>query len=293
MGAVCIRCICNIQYQQLNDAMDETAKIKFLKEVASVVASCAPETTSVELSYICSQLQKKYFGKIQDFEFRKKYATNLMLEHQMQFQNWIETSSDPIVSALKFAMAGNFLDFAVVKNEDIDKDGLLSIINHPSITTIEKSNILQSFFADMSKAKHVVYITDNCGEILLDKLFIEQLLLKYSVEVTVIVRGESVLNDATIIEAQQVGMNSVANVIGNGTPYAGTVVNKLSYEAKMALFSADVIVSKGQGNFETLAGHKLNIYYMFLCKCERFTRRFNVTKNSAIFINENQIGNYL
>ncbi len=108
-------------------------------------------------------------------------------------------------------------------------------------------------------------------------------------EITVIVRGMPVLNDAVPGDAEDVGLTDMVKVIGNGNGVAGTQRNLLSEEAEHALSGADVILSKGQGNFETIHGCGLNIYYLFLCKCEWFTKRFGMERLKGVFVNERDI----
>ena len=133
-------------------------------------------------------------------------------------------------------------------------------------------------------------MTDNCGEIVLDKLLLEsiQKAAPY-VKCTVIVRGEPVLNDATMDDALQVGIEKCGKVIPNGTNIAGTYIPWVSAEAKKALDEADILISKGQGNFESLHGCGLNIYYLFLCKCQWFMERFGLPQYSGVFINEKDL----
>ena len=93
-------------------------------------------------------------------------------------------------------------------------------------------------------------------------------------------------NDASIEDAEHVGMSDVADVIGNGTRIAGTSLNKISREAREILEKADVIIAKGQGNYETMSGCGLNVYYMFLCKCDYFVERFQGEYLEHMFIKE-------
>ncbi|MBR6651757.1 MAG: DUF89 family protein, partial [Anaerotignum sp.] len=109
------------------------------------------------------------------------------------------------------------------------------------------------------------------------------------VEKTIIVRGEPVLNDATMEDALQVGIEKCGKVIPNGTNIAGTYIPWVSAEVKKALEEADILISKGQGNFESLHGCGLNIYYLFLCKCQWFMERFGLPQYSGVFINEKDL----
>lgn len=105
--------------------------------------------------------------------------------------------------------------------------------------------------------------------------------------ITVIVRGKPAINDTTLEDAQDINMKDVAQkVIGNGTGMPGNVIGAISEEAMDEVRKADVLVSKGQGNYEGLSGCGLNIYYFFLCKCEMFMKRFGVEQFTGIMARE-------
>jgi uncharacterized protein with ATP-grasp and redox domains len=132
-------------------------------------------------------------------------------------------------------------------------------------------------------------LADNCGEIVLDKLFFEQLGQRYpQMKLSVMVRGGEVLNDATVEDALYAGIDSVAEIISSSVAVSGTVYDMISDEAKHALDNADVILSKGQGNYEALSGQGRHVFYSFLCKCERFTNRFNVPSLTGMFVEETE-----
>ena len=136
----------------------------------------------------------------------------------------------------------------------------------------------------------MVYITDNAGEIVLDGLLMEQLLaIRPDLQLTALVRGGFVLNDATLEDAQAVGLPALVPVVGNGNALPGTVWHALSDQARALLADADMIVAKGQANFETLHESGLNIYYLLLCKCDYFVRRFQVPRLTGMFVNERRL----
>ncbi len=119
------------------------------------------------------------------------------------------------------------------------------------------------FREELSDARSLVYLTDNCGEIVLDKIAVKMLQKLYPhLSITVIVRGEPVVNDATMEDAAMCGLTELVPVIGNGSRVGGTWLPDISEEARQLLDRADVIIAKGQGNFETLNGCGLNIYYL-------------------------------
>ncbi len=113
-----------------------------------------------------------------------------------------------------------------------------------------------------------------------------------NLEVGVIVRGAPVLNDATYSDAKTVGLTEVASVIPNGTDVPGTPLDQVNETALMWIESADLCIAKGQGNFETLRGCGKNVYYLFLCKCELFVRKFRVGRFMPVLSNEMRIVQY-
>ena len=143
---------------------------------------------------------------------------------------------------------------------------------------------------DLDKAEELVYLLDNCGEIVADKLLVKVLKEQYpNINITVMVRGVEVLNDAVMEDAEEVGLTKLVKVIGNGNGVAGTQEDLLSREAREAIEKADIIISKGQGNFETIYGGGWNIYYLFLCKCAWFSERFGMERLKGVFINEKDV----
>ena len=102
-------------------------------------------------------------------------------------------------------------------------------------------------------------------------------------------RGLPVLNDATMEDAKQVKLSDIASVSDNGTAIAGTCLERISFEARQKIDEADLILAKGQGNFETLRYCKRNVYYAFMCKCKMFADKFGVPQYTGMFINDLRI----
>ena len=110
-----------------------------------------------------------------------------------------------------------------------------------------------------------------------------------NLDITVIVRGYPVVNDATMEDAEEIGLTDLVRVIGNGSNVGGTWIPGITSEARDLLYDADLIIAKGQGNFETLNDCGLNIYYLFLCKCDLFQRRFHAENLQGMFLNERRL----
>ena len=287
VSAECMHCLVKRQAENIKKYPDEEKKAAYLGKVLGIIANhAAEEPAPVLLSHI-GRLHEAYFGKPFSFDELKKGYNAMMLEKETEIRGKIGQAADPLAVALRFAQIGNFIDFGAM--DSVDDAKLMEFLEQAETLPLSEDTY-QSFTEDLKTAKKLVYMTDNCGEVVLDKLLLET--IKQTVphlEMTIIVRGEPVLNDATMEDALQVGLETCGKVIPNGTNIAGTYLPWVSAEAKDALEEADLLISKGQGNFESLHGCGLNIYYLFLCKCQWFMERFGLPQYSGVFLNEKDV----
>ena len=189
-----------------------------------------------------------------------------------------------IETALALARAANYIDFGAMNH--VDEDTCLGLLEGAALRKDERE-VFRHLMAECSDAQRFLLITDNCGEIVLDKLFLEQLKKRFPwLKLQVLVRGQEVLNDVTPEDAVYAGICRIAEIISNGKAIAGTVYDMLPDEARRALDRVDVIFAKGQGNYESLSGQGRHIYYTFLCKCDLFTSRFSVPPLTGMLVEE-------
>ena len=284
VSAECMHCLVKRQADNIKKYSDEEKKAEYLGKVLGIIANnAAEEPAPVLLSHI-GRLHEEYFGKPFSFDELKKGYNAMMLEKENEIRGKIGEAQDPLALALRFAQIGNFIDFGAM--DSVDDAKLMEFLEQAETLPLSEDTYAK-FTENLKTAKKLVYMTDNCGEVVLDKLLLETIAgIAPHVEKTIIVRGEPVLNDATMEDALQVGIEACGKVIPNGTNIAGTYIPWLSAEAKQAMEEADLLISKGQGNFESLHGCGLNIYYLFLCKCQWFMERFGLPQYSGVFINE-------
>lgn len=290
LNPFCMCCAINKQEKKIRNFNDEEKKVIYMKEVFRRFSQagendCAP-SISVDLNkYFCE------FWNVppKDYTEIKKEFNTLMMELIDSLRTIIRESPDPLETAMCYARIGNYIDFAAMEN--VSKDTVLSMIESENKDPLDEAEYTR-FKEEMAKARSLVYLTDNCGEIVLDKLAVEILKERYpNTEITVIVRGEPVVNDATMEDAVMCGLTDLVTVRGNGSNVGGTWLPGIDEQTRSLLDHADVILAKGQGNFETLHDCGLNIYYLFLCKCERFVELFHVPLFKGMFVNERRIPN--
>ena len=284
LNSECILCLLNKHLKNIPENISEELKVKYIKRVLLIIARAKDNASAPEILEGIIRVQKNILGIKTSYTKIKHYYNQLMLSKEDEIRKEIKTSADSFKMALLYAMVGNYIDFGAMDTVNERKlYKMLSTVDDKDVNIVEIENLRQEIIV----AKKLVYLTDNCGEIVLDKLFIEQIKkLNPSLEISVIVRGKDVLNDCTLTDSKEVGMHEIANVVSNGTAIAGTCLDKISAEAKDLIDMADVIISKGQGNFETLRFCGKNIYYLFLCKCEMIARRFNSPILRGMLLND-------
>lgn len=280
----CISCLIKKQLDSYPEKASNSEIIKYMQEILEIISQAPQSMSAPEIVSEIYNVQRKMFGTNQDYTETKRYFNNLMLEIEKDLADEIVKSEDQLKTAVQYVMTGNYIDFGAM--DKVDENKLRELLSNARNIEVN-DNEFQALQSDLMNAKYLVYLTDNCGEIVLDKLLISVIReLNPALDITAIVRGSDVLNDATLIDARQVALTDIVKVIGNGSNIAGTCLNKISPEALQAIDNADVIISKGQGNFETLNRCGRNIYYMFMCKCKMFADRFRVPKYSGILIND-------
>ena len=273
----CAECL----YKRQKNKTDNT---EYLAEIKALLDNRKETDTSPYMVYLFNKVHVRYFGKGADYSVIKKQYNDIVLAMEDSLRHEINSAEEPLAKAMMMSRAGNYIDFGAMNS--VDRDEFLSLFSNTEMREDDRKTY-ESFLRECTDAKTFLLICDNCGEIVLDKLMLEQLKLRFPhLTVRAMVRGDNVLNDATAEDAKYVGLDAEAEIISNGEAVAGTIYEMLPDEAKNVLDNSDVILAKGQGNYESLSGQGRHIFYEFLCKCELFTSRFNVPKLTGIFIEE-------
>jgi uncharacterized protein with ATP-grasp and redox domains len=206
-------------------------------------------------------------------EIKEKY-NRMMLELYPSFREMVAKSSAPCETAMRLAMGGNVIDFGAKYQFDV-METIHSAMDHE--LAIDDTASLKTALAN---ARRLLYIGDNCGEIVLDKLFLESIDVA---EKTFAVRGGPVVNDITREDAERVGMERVARVVTTGDDSPGAVWERTSREFRRLFQEADVVISKGQGNLEGLMEVRHDqIYFLLVIKCDLIGERIGSANGSFI-----------
>jgi damage-control phosphatase, subfamily I len=212
----------------------------------------------------------------------KKESNVIALQFVDEFRNKIRNSAKPLQDAVKIAAAGNIIDFGAKQHGSLDVEKELSTISERTFGCFD--------FAELSRrlllAEKLLYICDNAGEIVFDRLFIEEIRRSHpDLEVVCAVRAMPIINDAVLSDASESGLQEVAVVISSGSVYPGTLLDETSEEFRRLFDNADVIISKGQGNFETLldvADERL--FFILRIKCDQMAKLSGVAKGELVLM---------
>ena len=266
-NSMCIPCLLAQQEKKFRNLPDEERKSRYMQRILELLHDRGCEDSAPLLYEELMELFYEEWGFGDDFSETKHKFNHLLLQKEADIEASIESEDDPLKACIRYVCAANYIDFAALGNVSTDTfDRLLEKARSEKVPDDEYSH----FKADLDSARSLVYLTDNCGEIVLDKLFIKTIKKFFPrLSVTAIVRGGNVINDATMDDARQVGLTDIVPCMGNGDAAPGTVLERISPEALACIRSADIIISKGQGNFESLYGEEgIDPYFLFMCKCE-------------------------
>ena len=216
----------------------------------------------------------------------KNSFNKLALKMYPELKNKVKVTHAPLETALRLAVAGNIIDFGA--NSALSESQLEQAVAE-SLTAELDMKILKEFGKAVTSAKNILYLADNAGEIVFDRLLIEQL---HPQNITLVVKAGPIINDATIKDARTTGLTDIVNVIDNGSDAPGTILERCSDDFRRRFKEADLIIAKGQGNYETLHDIDKNIFFILRAKCPIIARYLGCEIGSLVLVkNQNDIGN--
>ena len=284
----CSVCMLNREFKTAHKYLTPEQANDYIRKAMYIMSTAPKDVSAPYLIPLLRDLLQKYGVEGDTYAKEKKDSNDYVLAVLPRVQEIVDAAEDPLLTALKYAQVGNFLDFGVLSKDDVDAKIGEAIENAPKQILDERE--YRSFVSDIEKAKSLLIIGDNAGEIAFDTVLVKQLKKQFpNLSITYSVRGGNCLNDATREDAAYVGMDRLVPVIDNGTRISGTELKYIGQELRDAMERADVILSKGQANFETLAMSGYNIYYNFLAKCERLCKILNVPLFTGMFLAERRL----
>ncbi len=282
----CLPCLINQAVRMAKVYLDTEAEQRSL--VKKIMLEIAAIEDQASAPYAAQKIQRAFKDALQNqdpYREEKDFYNSEMLKLEGEFWDLVRSAEDRLGVALKLAAAGNIIDFG--PGHDLSREKVLEVI-HQTLAKDFPAEAFDALKSDLQAARKLLYLGDNTGEIVFDKIFIRTIKEEYPrLEIDFATRGEAVLNDITEEDAYLVGMDGYARIINNGTDIPGTVLEHCSHSFQKVFNEADLIIAKGQGNFESLYGSgRDNLYYVFLCKCNLFMERCGANQNDIMLIKE-------
>ncbi|MFA9398383.1 MAG: DUF89 domain-containing protein [Clostridiaceae bacterium] len=281
----CIPCVIN-KANIIADkyCIDKADKMRFMKKVMKEIIDCDENRASTILDAKIMRITEREYGIKDVYKEEKKFFNDRLLEMEEEIEKILDKSENRLFDALKIALSGNIIDFSAL--HDLELDFVKEIINK-TINSEFNENLFNKFKKDLQKGGNLLYLGDNAGEIVFDKIFIKEIKKEYKdINIVFATRGKPVINDVTLEDAKYVGMDNICQIIDNGTDIPGTDLVETSESFNNYFKSSNIIIAKGQGNYETLCDNKENIYFLFLCKCDMMVKNLGRDKFSNVFINQ-------
>lgn len=282
-SADCIPCVLR---QALNTARRVTDDPWLHRKVVLAVMEYLPtvnfDRSPAEISFDSLRFANKFLGVADPFAADKKAQTAHMLALEGRMRERILGSDDPLLTAIRYALAGNMLDLGIVSRDEAE-----AALQQDAACLELAVNDYAALRDALSKARSVLYLLDNAGEVVCDKLVIE---LLDAPEVTCVVRSAPIINDVTREDIKAVGLERVAKIVDVGADALGAPLSLCSPEFRELFAESDVVIAKGQANFETLDEADRDVFHILRAKCEHLAAHFGVPRCAALVVRTPRAG---
>jgi len=265
--------------------VDEETQHRILYDLMNDIKAFDRNRTPAENS---TELLLTIYDKIKNndpYREIKERSNDLAMSLYPKLKDYLSRSNDPIRDSLKISASGNIIDLGISKSFDLDRS------LHDSLHTGFTRDDSDLFLAALRAAEKVVILGDNAGEIVFDRLLAEEL-SRLGKSVTYVVKGGPILNDATIADAVQAGMDRTAALVTTGTNYLGFPLARVSREARKLLGDADLVVAKGHANFESLeheAAARGRVFFLLKIKCESVGKVAGASLGDIVFLTRGNV----
>lgn len=254
--------------------LDEQKVWESLKAVGSFLSQVSFDVPPPEISREIYRIISEITGILDPYQSVKRRCTELALAHYADLKRRLSGESDRLKAAVGMAIAGNMIDFGV----DLDFEFELDIDQMISQELVIDD--YQDFQQALRGARSVLYLGDNAGETVFDRILLEEM----GKPAVYVVREKSVINDAVYTDALLAGVNKTADIVSSGCDSPGIIMNLCSEEFLELLHSSDLVISKGQGNYEGLSEAQIPVYFLLKAKCEVIARHIGIPLGSAILM---------
>jgi uncharacterized protein with ATP-grasp and redox domains len=259
---------------------DEAVQERVLREALRAGAAMDLRQTPPAMAQQIHRAIRELAGRADPYRQIKDWSNRMALRLCPTYRSWIEDSDNPLETAVRLAIGGNVMDLGV--NSRLSETQVRQSIMHALSAPL--AGDVGAFASALCGAGRILYLADNAGEIVFDRLLIERLPPGTA---TVAVRGFAVINDATLADAEVAGIHEVAEVVENGSDAPGTILEDCSRAFRERFERADLVIAKGQGNYETLSEVDKDIYFLLKAKCPVIARDIGCPEGAMVLERSN------
>lgn len=260
---------------------------KILDEIAKAIPDIKLSSTPPEMGKTIHDIVKKLTGKEDPYKKLKERAAEQTLKIYPELKKKTESANDKLLMAVELAIAGNIIDYGTKNSLNVEKELTKILQREQSVIEDEKESIFdfKSFKQAVKMAENILYIGDNVGETVFDCILLEEIKRIYpEKEIVYAVREKPIINDALKEDAVKAGIDNFARIISSGSDVPGTILPLCSKEFLGIFKKADLVISKGQGNYETLSDEKRPIFFLFMAKCPVIARDVNCKVGEIVLV---------
>jgi len=248
---------------------DETTQTEVVKEVMKHLQNISFTNSPPELSREVHQIIKRITKSKDPYKKVKDQSNKMAKKQYPNLKKLVTESDDPLLMAIKLSIVGNVIDFGTMNRLNVD-----DMIDNAIKLEFNASSYSQ-FKRVLEQSETILFLADNTGEIFFDKLLLEKLVDKQK-QITYIVKANPIINDATVEDAYLAGIDKLATIIdgdsGQKQSAPGMILSYASKEFLDIFESSDMVISKGQGNYEGLSDVDRDIFFMLVVKCPLVAR---------------------
>jgi uncharacterized protein with ATP-grasp and redox domains len=256
---------------------DERKIKELLDKIGDMIKNIPMENTPAQTGETLYRLAGEITGNVDPFKYIKIANIQEALSLYPYLQEIVKNSDDKLLTAIRIAIAGNVIDHGINKDFNIKED--VQSILQQEFALFDYNKFIQ----ELNRAQSILYIGDNAGESVFDKILIEEL----DKPVTYVVRENPIINDATYEDAIASGLDDVAEIVSSGISAPGIVLELCNKDFIKRFENADLIISKGQGNFEGLSNANRSIFFLLKAKCQIIADHLGVQEGDIIFTGHN------
>lgn len=279
----CIPCLIRHGYDISARTADPAVRERFLREVLSWASSLNYDQFPPLAAREMYAMLRRVTGIDDPFARVKEISNTRVLAMYPCLKEMVASSPDPFDTALRLALAGNMIDYGRSAADGLDINAVVDRFQKASFAIDHREHLRDK----VRKARDILYILDNAGEIVFDKVFIEEIGPE---KVIAVVRGMPIINDVTMHDAQSTDLTGVCRVISSGSDASGTPLAICSDEFRDLFDSVDLVIAKGQGNYESLHEEQRQVFHLFVAKCPVISVAVGVAEGSALACFNNGCG---